>query len=643
MLIYVQIMWMNGVHLHSQNQRESVQHGNGSMSYKALHYERQTQLHLDHVFDINSLPVSQWLHQIFRSFVQGDVFTWYFEFVLPERRKIKRNSLVFDLHSTKAYEAAQAGIMSARSLIDIFVAEQYVFKGCAFESGLMVGPSKLCDGKMKMCAALSVKVVCDTENKNESTYKNSHGKKEDGNKKIKTKMCSKKDILDALIFAAEVIFSQQDIHHMQKIFVTLNFNGIYLNSLELPYKSHVYNFLEGASQYYACPEIFSSIYETVKNRNVLYAFNEGSIRQGMMVRTDTGWEKVGINTPEDIETAARTHNVTEFIPAVNRISDEYPSIITIETDPGDLFATVLGDQKAWEFNTYVTQKVMDVLSNYNIVYSVKYSGNKGWHIQIPIELKEPFFTYQKVVKAIVNKEIHILPDETQTKAKLINLEQLQNVKSYKDPFFVARRFVDLVGAHIMFYKLKDVHTVLDLSDLKRLLLKVSPVTREDFLQKYTNIFDSKKGPIKAEIPQILSINPYSKFRRQFKLLIDHSSNKKEGKLRSVFSLHSKTGLVSIPAVVTNNGTKLGELMWDLKYVRKKAHPDAVVNGFKTGEYYKGCTLHEVNDNSGFEKFLQDHMGLLIYLLQNGGEALELLDTPTAVWVNTNLWEKTVKY
>jgi len=52
---------------------------------------------------------------------------------------------------------------------------------------------------------------------------------------------------------------------------------------------------------------------------------------------------------------------------------------------------------------------------------------------------------------------------------------------------------------------------------------------------------------------------------------------------------------------------------------------------------------EINsDFRGFERFLDDHKGLLIYLLQNGGEALELLDTATARWVNGNLWERTVK-
>ncbi|MGD2249198.1 MAG: hypothetical protein PVF58_12400 [Candidatus Methanofastidiosia archaeon] len=620
--------------VHSESAQDI--HEDQSMSYKAIHYERQTQLKLDHVFDVALLTQGyHWLTQISRPFKPGDVFTWYFECTLPDRRKIKRDSLVFDMRCAKEYETAQAGIMYARALIDIFVSEHFVYKGCAF-SGLIVGPSQKKE-VTKTCLVLPVEVVRGIEK--EKNTKRKKGRERENNKKNNS--FNNKNIFDALLFAVKVIFSQEDIHYMQKISATLYFNGIYLNSLELPYKTGFNTHLEGAFQYYSNIHIQNSIYKTVKNRNILYAFNENPLRQGMMVYTDTGWDKVGIHTPEDIETAAKDYKVTEFIPAVNRILDEYPSIITIETDPGDLFTTVLGVHKAWIFNTYITQKIMDVLSGYNIVYSVKFSGNKGWHIQIPIELEEPFFTYQKVVKAIVNKDIDILPDETQTKAKIANLEQLQDVKSYKDPFFVARRFVDLVGAHIMFYELKDIHTVLDLPDIKHLLLKVSPVCREDFLRKYTDIYDSHKGPVKAEIPQVLSINPYSKFRRQFKLLIDHSSNKKEGKLRSVFSLHSKTGLVSIPAVVTNNGTKLGEFMWDVEYVRKKAHPDAVINGFETGEYYEGCTHCEVNDSSGFEKFLHDHTGLLIYLLQNGGEALELLDTPTAVWVNTNLWEKTV--
>lgn len=35
--------------------------------------------------------------------------------------------------------------------------------------------------------------------------------------------------------------------------------------------------------------------------------------------------------------------------------------------------------------------------------------------------------------------------------------------------------------------------------------------------------------------------------------------------------------------------------------------------------------------------------VLLYLLQNGGEALELLDTSTALWVNASLWKKVVSY
>lgn len=134
------------------------------------------------------------------------------------------------------------------------------------------------------------------------------------------------------------------------------------------------------------------------------------------------------------------------------------------------------------------------------------------------------------------------------------------------------------------------------------------------------------------------------------MLIDHSSNKKEGKLRSVLSLHSGSGLVSIPAVLyKDNGlTKIDQRMWDYDFVRDLANPERVydlIEGEKTDDKYFLLDLvkkWDVNyDVNGFEQFLNDHKGLLIYLLQNGGEALELLDTHTARWVNASLWKRTI--
>lgn len=592
-------------------------------SYKAIHYERQTQLKVKHFFNLNPFyhVLPRWCSRAPKPYKPGDSFTLKFEFVLPDRRKIKRDTLVFDLISTKEYEAAQAGLMYARSLFDIFADEHYTYNGYTFKTGLQIGPSWADQEMVKTCAVLPLPVP-----KSPVVFP------------------------DVIAFAAKAVFSADELHHMQKVTITVYFNDCILGLIEVTTNT-VFEPLDFVETFYSNPSIQKVLYARTENRNILYAFKneDGTTRQGMMIKTSTGWNPVEITEKNDIATSVNHCGVLEFIPAVNRVNQEYPSVITIETDPGDLFTTVLGQKKSWIFNTYITEKIMNVLDAYKIVYTVKFSGNKGWHIQIPVELTEPFDIYQKVVEAIVNKDIHGLPKDIQVPAMMANLMQLEDVKSYKDPFFVARRFVDLVGAHVMFYQLRDIHTVLQLHDLKKLMVRIRPVSRGDFLKRHTDLYETSRGPVKVDIPQVLSINPYSKFRRQFKLLIDHSSNKREGKLRSVFSLHSKTGLVSIPALLhTEKGiTRFDERMWDYDFVRSRAQAKYVYNQLEGVAPENGYPLlelaqkWEVNyDVTGFEQFLKDHKGLLIYLLQNGGEALELLDTPTALWVNAHLWERT---
>ncbi|MBU7024465.1 MAG: hypothetical protein HXS40_09905, partial [Theionarchaea archaeon] len=383
----------------------------------------------------------------------------------------------------------------------------------------------------------------------------------------------------------------------------------------------------------------------ISGRNVLFTLktSQGSMRQGMMVKTLSGWQNVVITCKEDLYRSVVDHGITEFIPAVNRVDEDYPSIITIETDPGSMMEAVLGKRKSWILNTYITEKILSILERYNLYYLVKFSGNKGWHIQLPVELETPFDVYQEVVEAIVNKNVDTLPTEEQINAVMANILQLEDVKSYKDPFFVARRFVDLVGARVMFYELKDIHTILTLHELKTLLLRIAPMRREDYLLRNLDICETSRGPVRVEVPQLLSLNPYSRFRRQFKLLIDHSSNKKEGKLRSVFSLHSKTGLVSLPALLNpHDRTRFDPRMWDYDFVRAWARAERVYNkALKDTRLVESVQPMNVNEGSRFEQFLKDNRGLLIYLLQNGGEALELLTTPAALWVNAHLWEKTV--
>jgi DNA primase len=586
-----------------------------SRAYKAIHYERQSQLPLKHVFDLTPVleSVRTWVHEA-PSHRPDDIVTLRLVFSLPDRRKTKNETQSFDLGSMKEYEAAQTGLLYARSLIDILVDDQYTFHGYAFKTGLQLGPSWREEDTTKTCAVLEFP-------------------------------CSSGRITpDVLAFAVRILFSTEEINYMQAGTIGLYFNDCILGAEELPTTVHPPP-VDAATTFYSVPQVQDILLNAISGRNVLFTLktSRGSMRQGMMVKTLSGWQNVVITSGEDLFRSVVDHGITEFIPAVNRAEEDYPSIITIETDPGSMMEVVLGKKKSWILNTYITEKILAILERYNLYYSVKFSGNKGWHIQLPVELETPFNVYQEVVEAIVNKDVDALPTEEQINAAMANILQLEDVKSYKDPFFVARRFVDLVGARVMFYELKDIHTVLTLHDLKTLLLRTAPMRREDYLLKNLDIYETPRGPVKVEVPQLLSINPYSRFRRQFKLLIDHSSNKKEGKLRSVFSLHSKTGLVSLPALLNSHDkTRFDPRMWDYDFVRVWARAERVYNKVLTDtRLVESVHPMNVNEESKFEQFLKDNRGLLIYLLQNGGEALELLTTPSALWVNAHLWEKTV--
>jgi hypothetical protein len=111
----------------------------------------------------------------------------------------------------------------------------------------------------------------------------------------------------------------------------------------------------------------------------------------------------------------------------------------------------------------------------------------------------------------------------------------------------------------------------------------------------------------------------------------------------VFSLHSKTGLVSLPALLdSHDGTRFDPRMWDYDFVRAWARAERVYHKVHTDTHFlESVQPMKVNEGPKFEQFLKDNRGLLLYLLQNGGEALELLTTPAALWVNAHLWEKTV--
>ncbi|MBU6998276.1 MAG: hypothetical protein HXS42_11510 [Theionarchaea archaeon] len=583
-----------------------------SRAHKAIHYERQTQVVPKHTFDLTPFleNVKTWVEHapVWRP---DDIFVLRFVFLLPDREKTSHGTQRVNIRSIKEYEAAQTGLMFARSLIDGLVCGGYVYRGYAFRTGLQLGPSWREGNGVKTCAVLEFP-------------------------------CSAGCITaDIFVFAAKALFSAEELNHMQAVTINLYFNDSILGTEDLPVRVRLPP-PDAAIALYSLPQIQDILYDTMSSRHVLFTLKTplGSMRQGMMVKTLSGWKNVEITCREELYTSVVEHGIAEFMPAVNRVDEDYPSSITIETDPGSMMEAVLGKRKSWILNTYVTEKILGILERYNLYYMVKFSGNKGWHIQIPVELKEPFTVYQDIVKTIVTRDTDSLSQEQGTAAR-DEILQLEEVKSYKDPFFVARRFVDLVGARVMFYELRDIGRILTLDDLKKLHVSVQPMKREDYLLKDLDIYETSRGPVKVGIPQILSINPYSRFRRQFKLLIDHSSNKREGKLRSVFSLHSKTGLVSLPALLqTTEGTpRFDPRMWDHDFVHTWARAERVYDKISTGILHPRDSIQprKVNEQSGFEQFLRDNAGLLIYLLQEGGEALELLTTPAAVRANTHLW------
>jgi hypothetical protein len=163
-------------------------------SYKAIHYERQTSLKVNHVFNVEPFyqSVPRWCSRAPRPYTPGDSFMLRFEFVLPDRRKIKRDTSVFDLISTKEYEAAQTGLMYARSLFDIFVDEHYTYNGYTFKTGLQIGPSWTDEESVTTCAVLPLPVPS-----NPVVFP------------------------DIIIFATKAVFSADELHHMQKVGITI--------------------------------------------------------------------------------------------------------------------------------------------------------------------------------------------------------------------------------------------------------------------------------------------------------------------------------------------------------------------------------------------------------------------------------------
>ncbi|MBU7027764.1 MAG: hypothetical protein HXS48_12580 [Theionarchaea archaeon] len=418
----------------------------GTTSYKTIHYERQTQLRFKHKFDVDSFckQLRCWCCQ---AGCERGQFILRFEFTLPKRRKTKRNSVVLDLVSTKEYEAAHTGLMYACSLFNIFADEFYGY-GCRFDRGLQIGPSWVEKGKVKTCAVLS----------------------------LSTSLNENITVSDVLTFAVKAVFSAEDLHHMQAVTAEVYFNGELLGSADINPVSNLCKPLEFAQTFYSSENVQKILYTRVRDRNVLYAFKtERGIRQGMMVKTGAIWNLLKIQETDDLYRSVKDFNVVEFIPAVNRIHEEYPSVITIETDPGDMFVAVLGKKKSWRVNTYVAEKICNILDRYRIHYMVKFSGNKGWHIQVPVELKQPFKVYQKVVEVIVNKELGTLPDEEKVAAlELVDTrdkEILHEMGQTAEQTLDGVRFTKLLLLHfslkdMVMMLLKDICVIVPLNHIK---------------------------------------------------------------------------------------------------------------------------------------------------------------------------------
>ena len=175
-------------------------------SYKAIHYERQTQLKYKHRFNLNPFfkILPHWLKKAPRPHSLRQTFTLRFDFTFPDRRKVKRGSLVHDLTSAKEFEAAQTGLVYARSMFDILADELYNCSGYIFETGLQVGPSRVDNGKVKTCIIFSIPAVSEL-------YRDMRA-------------------ADILTFATKAIFSAGELNHMQTVTATVYFNDDFSQS-----------------------------------------------------------------------------------------------------------------------------------------------------------------------------------------------------------------------------------------------------------------------------------------------------------------------------------------------------------------------------------------------------------------------------
>lgn len=430
--------------------------------------------------------------------------------------------------------------------------------------------------------------------------------------------------------------------------------------------------MDAVQAWYSRPEVARYLFEACENREVLFSFSNRS-RPGITV-DPLGWlgvllsEEAGepykpsrkdkvvleFSTPEDISDAVFRHGLVDIIPAGNKKEERVVRRISLETDPGDLFQKILGKDKAWRANTYVAQKMCRVLDRYGIRYLCKFSGNKGWHVEMDVRMAEPPAEYRRVVEFIAAQ---VMDDD-----KASQLE-LSKCKEYADPFFFARRFADVVGAKVMFSSLPGLlkEGILGLDDLRKLSVPVREVTDREYeteLWKYRKSVDSKADSVpwvvesggkkyKVKFSDLVSINPYSKLKRTTKLLVDHSSNKYRGKLRALYSVNPKSGCVSVPAPHEREKGwfSFSSPAWDLDRMKDVSLVDHAAGGLDGNDepipYDWAGLAKDAKPNKGvqpFERFCRDNRDWFYYLLKNGAESLELKEDYTGLWVEGYIWD-----
>lgn len=572
------------------------------MGRKAVHYERQEQLYPDHKFDTGPAveKLVDWYRSLGPLVPTDDILTIQLDFILPYRRTKDWSGTFKSYRAVKKYEAAQKGITSAHKIFDTYVEDNYRFAGYPFTNGLQIDPShRNNDNKVVVPIKFNLKPHASLER--------------------------------VIKFAVEAVFTPDDINYMESAVLSLQRNGQEIGRTEVPEKETASDKLDIAPTYYDDPYVKSFIFKKCENRRILFGLRSesGSVREGAMIKKDGKWELIEINTEDDVPLVAKNDGVTSFIPALNSVDSVVPTFFSIESDPGDQMFSILGKEEAWKLNTYVIEKTCGTLDHYGIKYVVKFSGNKGWHIEIPINMKKPSVFYQKVVDAVMSEEEEEGMDQL----------ELEHSKSYKDLFFMGRIFVELMGARVMYYGLDDIQKHLSFAQARDLGLDIHPISADDF-SNY-GIYSQEEWDWAVDVPRLLSVNPRAKDRRYPQFLIDNSSDKKNGPLTAMLSLHRKSGLACIPALIERGPQGLMRFnprMYDYNQVCELADPKKVLANI---DFWKPRAEYwPVNHGTTWiDGLFRDNIGLLEYDLRWGAERMELMTPVKARVVNSEVWKK----